>query len=69
MSSPLVPVTSNIVVAIYLSKFLATPFKQLEIYGKLLKEIQRYTEVCKSNSIKIKIKYKYYYTYEGLSCR
>lgn len=44
MSSPLVPVTSNIVVAIYLSKFLATPFKQLEIYGKLLKEIQRYTE-------------------------
>lgn len=30
--------------SIYLSKNLAAPFKQLEFYLKILKEIQRYTE-------------------------
>ncbi len=45
MNSSLVPITSNMTVSIYMSKFLATPFRQLEIYAKLLKEIQRYTEV------------------------
>ena len=31
---------------IYTTKTLASPFKQLEVYVKLLKEIQRLTEVC-----------------------
>ncbi|CAF1022275.1 unnamed protein product [Brachionus calyciflorus] len=44
MSSPLLPTTSTITVAIYFTKFLAAPFKQLEIYVKVLKEIQRYTQ-------------------------
>lgn len=44
MSSPLLPTTSTITVAIYFTKFLAAPFKQLEIYVKLLKEIQRFTQ-------------------------
>lgn len=30
---------------IYTTKILASPFKQLELYAKLLKEIQRHTPV------------------------
>lgn len=45
MISPLMPsVSANTAVAIYITKFLAAPFKQLEIYVKILKEIHRYTE-------------------------
>lgn len=44
MTSPLLPATSTIVVSIYITKFLAAPFKQLEIYVKILREIHRYTE-------------------------
>ncbi len=32
------------VIAIYLTQYLAAPFKQLEAYGKLLKELFRFTE-------------------------
>lgn len=45
MNSSLLTTTATITVAIYFTKFLAAPFKQLEIYVKFLKEIQRYTKV------------------------
>lgn len=36
--------SSTAVVTIYLTKYLAAPFKQLESYSKLLKELYRFTE-------------------------
>lgn len=38
------PMEPSAIIAIYLTKYLALPFKQLETYGKLLKELYRFTE-------------------------
>lgn len=64
MTSTLLTTTSTITVAIYFTKFLATPFKQLEIYVKFMKEIQRYTKVKKNLLIKI----ENYFLTKGFSC-
>jgi hypothetical protein len=46
LTSPLLMQTSSpINVSIYITKFLAAPFKHIELYVKLLKEIHRYSEV------------------------
>ncbi len=34
----------NLTASTYITKLLVAPFKQLEIYSKLLKEIHRYTQ-------------------------
>lgn len=41
-SSP--SMNTSAAVTLYLTKYLATPFKQLELYIKLLKELYRFTE-------------------------
>lgn len=43
-TSPTSPSSSSVAAAIYMTKFLAAPFKQLEQYVKMLREIHRYTE-------------------------
>ncbi len=36
---------ANINLSIYMTKFLTAPFKHIEMYVKILKEIHRYSEV------------------------
>ncbi len=37
-------VNSSAAIILYLTKYLAAPFKQLDTYSKLLKELYRFTE-------------------------